>query len=447
MKHLKGILMSNRNLLHTTFSTLLTAINPKTLLLEQCRYRDEKLSVLNETYDLSRYNNVHLLGSGKAVIPMAQAIQILLGDKIANSLLVGAYQNNEKLLNTHYIKSSHPLPSQQSLEAATALQTTLHGLGEDDFFIYLLSGGNSALVELPEEPITLEEFQTTTDLMLKGGMPIEAINCVRKHLSQVKGGKLALNTKASGVVLVLSDVLGDDLHAIGSAPLYFDTTRFTDAINALEQYALFDKLPESVQTYLREGESGKHPETPKREDPKIRHQLLGSNTLVLQKAKGLLEEAGVPATIMPQKIQGDAHNFARELLDFVDEHQGDRHVYLFGGEATVNVRGEGRGGRNQHLALCFLYGLDGEKDVTFLSGATDGIDGNSDAAGALIDMHSRIKAIALQIDPLYYLETFDSYTFFTKTGELLTPGPTHNNLLDIVMILIEPKLTQGAING
>ncbi len=447
MKHLKGILMSNKNLLRTTFATLLEEINPKNLLREQCRYSDEKLSIQGKNYDLRRYNNVHLLGSGKAVIPMAKAMQTLLGDKISESLLVGAYENHEALLNTEYIKSTHPLPSQQSLKAATALQTSLQSLDEDDFFIYLLSGGNSALVELPEEPITLEEFQTTTDLMLKGGMPIEAINCVRKHLSKVKGGKLALNTRANGVVLVLSDVLGDDLHAIGSAPLYFDTTRFTDAINALEQYALFDKLPKSVQTFLREGETGRHPETPKQEDPKIKHQLLGSNTLVLQKAKNLLEETGVAATIMPQKIQGDAHNFARELLDFADEHQGERHVYLFGGEATVNVRGEGRGGRNQHLALCFLYGLDGENDVTFLSGATDGVDGNSDAAGALIDMHSRINAIALQIDPLYYLETFDSYTFFTKTGELLTPGPTHNNLLDIVMILVEPKPTQGAING
>ncbi len=439
--------MSNKILLRTTFTTLLEDINPKNLLREQCSYSDDKLSLQSETYDLQRYKSIHLLGSGKAVIPMAQAMQALLGDKIAESILVGAYENHEELVNTRYIKSTHPLPSQQSLEAATALQTALQGLGEDDFFIYLLSGGNSALVELPEDPITLQEFQTTTDLMLKGGMPIEAINCVRKHLSKVKGGKLALNTKAKGVVLVLSDVLGDDLHAIGSAPLYFDTTRFSDAINALEQYGLFEKLPNSVQLFLQEGKAGKHPETPKQEDPKIRHQLLGSNTLVLQKAKALLEEAGVSTTIMPQKVEGDAHHLARELLDFVDEHQNERHVYLFGGEATVNVRGEGRGGRNQHLALCFLYGLDGEKDVTFLSGATDGVDGNSDAAGALIDMHSRINAIALQIDPLYYLESFDSYTFFTKTGELLTPGPTHNNLLDIVMILIEPKPIQGATNG
>ncbi len=439
--------MSSKQLLHDTFNALLEAVRPENLIYRQCSYRDGTLHVLDESFDLGAFNKVHLFGSGKAVIPMAKAMQTLLGERIAESLLVGTYESDEALGNTRYIKSTHPLPSQQSITAAKALQQSLQSLDEGDFFIYLLSGGNSAMVELPEEGITLEAFQATTDLMLKGGMPIEAINSVRKHLSQVKGGKLALQTRARGIVLVLSDVLGDDLHAIGSAPLYFDTTSFDDAINALNGYGLLMQLPESVRTFLEEGKAGRRPETPKSEHPGIIHRLLGSNTLVLQTAKTLLDEAGIESSVMPQPILGDALLVADELLAFAQSHQQHRHCYLFGGEATVHVRGNGRGGRNQHLALAMLLGLDGESDITFLSAATDGVDGNSDAAGALIDTHSRVHAASLQIDPLHYLEQFDSYTFFSKTGELLKPGPTHNNLLDIVMILIEPTLQQGEIDG
>ncbi len=435
--------MSEKSTLHTVFNALIDEIRPQNLILEQCRYGDGVLSVRENDIDLSAYQKVHLLGSGKAVVPMAEALQSLLGGRIESALLVGAYDDEPKSPNTRYLKSTHPLPSQKSVEAATALRERLGAMDENDFFIYLLSGGNSALVELPEPPITLEEFQSTTALMLKGGMPIEAMNCVRKHLSRVKGGKLAAATKARGIVLVLSDVVGDDLHAIGSAPLYFDTTTFHDAVSLLREYNLFDKVPITVQRYLTEGSEGVHPETPKAESPTIRHFILGSNTHVLKKAKMLLENADVPATVMTEPITGDTQKLAEELAAFAESYRGERHCFIFGGEATVNVRGEGRGGRNQHLVLSVLEYLIGDNDVTFLSAATDGVDGNSDAAGALIDMHSRANALAHQVDPAFYLETFDSNAFFAKTGELLVTGPTHNNLLDIVMILIEPPFLKG----
>lgn len=439
--------MSNKKILHTIFNDLIEEIEPQNLINEQCSYSDGILKIQDETYDLTPYKKVHLLGSGKAVIPMAKALQSLLGDKIWRSLLVGAYNFSEELANTDYLRSSHPLPSEMSIEAAAALQERMRSLGEDDFFIYLLSGGNSALVELPEPPITLDEFKATTSLMLRGGMPIEKINCVRKHLSQVKGGKLAKGTKAKGVVLVLSDVIGDDLHAIGSAPLYYDTTSFSDAISYLREYTLLEKLPTAVHRFLHEGSDGLRSETPKSEPEKIRHLILGSNALVLEKAKILLDQKKIPSTIASENIEGDTQTLAQRLVALAENYEGDRHCFIFGGEATVNVRGEGRGGRNQHLALSVLQLLTGEREITFLSAATDGVDGNSEAAGALIDMHSRVNALTHGIDPEFYLETFNSNAFFAKTGELLRPGATHNNLLDIVMILVEPKLQQGEDNG
>ncbi|MCJ7765977.1 MAG: DUF4147 domain-containing protein [Thiovulaceae bacterium] len=439
--------MSNRTLLQNTFEQLIAAITPEKLIDEQCRLSGNILTVLGRSYDLSRYKKIYLLGSGKAVVPMAIAVQNLLKVRLAHTLIVGAYPLNVTLDNSEYIQSTHPLPSTWSVQAATAIQEAMGAMEREDLFIYLLSGGNSALVELPEEGITLAEFQDATSLMLHGGMPIDAINCVRKHLSKVKGGKLAELTEAQGIVLVLSDVIGDDLHAIGSAPLYCDTTTFGDAVAQLKHFALFEKMPQSVRNHLQEGEQGRRSETPKRAQQHIDHHILGSNTMVLQKAATLLREAGIETTIIAKPLQGDVAAVAQELLELAREPLIQTRCYLLGGEATVVVSGEGKGGRNQHLCLSLLDLLEGDTDITFLSAATDGIDGNSQAAGALIDLHSRVNVQVSHLEPKHYLETFDSNTFFAKSGELLVPGPTHNNLLDIVMMLIEPKPTKGEFNG
>lgn len=439
--------MSNKTLLRSVFDQLITEISPQRLIEEQCGLKGDILRVADTSYDLSRYNNIYLLGSGKAVLPMTQAIQRLLKERIFYTLIVGAYPLNEEIEKTEYIRSTHPLPSSKSLSAAAALKEALLSFDGDDLFIYLLSGGNSALVELPEEEISLEEFQEATSLMLHGGMPIDAINCVRKHLSAVKGGKLAALTKAEGVVLVLSDVIGDDLYTIGSAPLYYDTTSYKDAIEQLEAHSLFEKMPSSVQRFLIEGEEGLHDETPKEEHKHIHHHILGSNRIVLQKAQMLLQGCGVEASIIEKPIQGDVSDIAQEMLALAYTPLQKRHCYILGGEATVVVKGKGSGGRNQHLCLSLLQLLKGDIDITFLSAATDGIDGNSKAAGALIDLHSCANAQLKHLNIEHYLESFDSNSFFTRSDELLVPGPTHNNLLDIVMMLIEPRAEQGEGNG
>jgi len=445
--------MSNKILLRNVFTNLLKEISPEKLIERSCVYESgsEELKIFESSYNLSNYKNVHILGSGKAVIPMACAMQTLLKERITSSLLVGAYALEAPLPKTTYLQSTHPIPSEISLEAAHALQDKLQSLHQDDFFIYLLSGGTSALVELPVNEISLKDFQETTLQMLHGGMPIEAINAVRKHISQVKGGKLALQTSAQGVVLVLSDVIGDDLHAIGSAPFYYDTTSFLDAISSLKHYKVFEKIPKDICDYLEAGVRNEVEETPKSTSSHIEHFIIGSNALVLQKSQKLLSQSNCKSSIISTPIEGDVAKVADQLYNFALEHQEQRHCYIFGGEATVIVNGAGKGGRNQHLCLHLLTKLIGKCDLTVLCAATDGVDGNSTAAGAIIDWHSRIDALSHNIDPAHYLQEYNSNTFFTKTDALLEPGATDNNLLDIIIMLIEPPYVpvhnQGDNNG
>jgi glycerate-2-kinase len=439
--------MSNKTLLNNTFNQLLEEITPQKLIADACRLDGHTLTILGQTYDLDAYKNVYLMGSGKAVVPMALEVEKLIKPFLKSTLLIGPYVTEETFESGTYMQSTHPLPSHKSVDAARALQEMLETMDKDDLFIYLLSGGNSALVEWPEENISLNEFQEATRLMLHSGMPIEKINSVRKHLSQVKGGKLAQKTKAKGIVLVLSDVIGDDLYAIGSAPFYADKTSFKDAMDALNTHGIFEKMPKNIQNFLNEGKAGMHTETPENPSEHIDHHILGSNSIVLQKAQKILQKEGIETTIIDEPIQGDTSQVAEELLQFGAAHKETTHAYIFGGEPTVVVKGEGKGGRNQHLCLHMLMHICKCYDVTFLSAATDGIDGNSNAAGAIVDTHSLVYANAHHIDPQHYLDSFDSNSFFEQTGELLIKGPTHNNLLDIMIMLIEPNPTERETNG
>ena len=439
--------MSNKTLLNGVFHQLLKEITPEKLVAESYHLNEHKFTVLNKTYDLDEYKNIYLLGSGKAVIPMAEEVESILKPFLKKTLLVGPYDSDKTFDSGSYIQSTHPLPSVKSIDSAKALQEILQNMDKDDLFIYVLSGGNSALVELPEETISLNEFQEVTRLMLHSGMPIEKMNSVRKHLSQVKGGKLAQQTKAKGVVLVLSDVIGDDLYAIGSAPFYCDHTSFDDAKEALNTYGVYEKMPESIQTFFKEGISGMHPETPKTPSEHIDHHIVGSNRIVLEKAAQLLQKEGMDTSIIDESLHGDIDETSNKLLEFFKSHQDRTCAYIFGGEVTVVVKGEGKGGRNQHLCLNILTQCDLSCGITFLSAATDGVDGNSNAAGALIDTHSHIDAKVRNIDPQHYLDSFDSNSFFEQTGELLITGPTHNNLLDIMIMLIESNPTQRETHG
>jgi len=427
--------MQIKEIFKDSFFEVLKDIEPSKLINNKCKFNENEIIIDNKKIPFPKNKKIHLYGSGKAVLSMAKSIYENIEDKIQNAVLVGPYDNSLDKENLNYLKSSHPIPTNKSEIAARHLKSSIENLNEDDFFIYLLSGGNSALVELPDENITMDEFQETTDLMLKGSMPIVAMNCIRKHLSQVKGGRLVSNCKAKGIVLVLSDVLSNDFEAIGSAPLYLDNSTFEDSINYLKEYHIFDKVPKKVKEYLIQGKNGGIEDTPKKENENIQHFLIASNEILLSDIQKNLLTKGINSEIISKKIEEDVNIVVNDLLTFIENKK--EGCFIFGGEALVKVTSNGKGGRNQHLILSFLNKFPKDKKVTILSAASDGIDGNSKSAGAVIDNTSLEKAKSLNLDIKKYLNDFNSNDFFAKTGDLVNTGPSHNNMLDVLIIHIE----------
>lgn len=427
--------MQVKEILRDSFFEVLKNIEPSKLIENKCSFTHNKITINNQTISMPKDKKIHLFGSGKAVLSMAKTIYKELQEKIEKAILVGPYENSIENNTLTYLQSTHPIPSTKSIDAAKALKNTLETLNEDDFFIYLLSGGNSSLVELPVDGISIEDLQSTTDLMLKGSMPITAMNCIRKHLSQVKGGRLTSNCKAKGIVLVLSDVISNDLEAIGSAPLYYDSSTFSDAISYLSEYELLEKIPKCVKEYLLLGKKGTIEDTPKKEKENIKHFLIASNEILLRDIKDKLFSKNIETQIMDVKIEEDVNVVVEDLLKFIDSK--NEGCFIFGGEALVQVTSNGKGGRNQHLILSFLDKFPKNKKLTLLSAASDGIDGNSNSAGAVIDQKSLEKTKLLNLDVKKYLKSFNSNEFFEKIGDLVNTGPSHNNMLDVLIIHIE----------
>jgi glycerate-2-kinase len=423
--------MDSKTLAREIFSDALEASLPKNFISKHCRLEQNLLYVQSDVYNLDSYKNIYVFGSGKASFTMAQEIEKLLGERIHKGLIV-APKTDERLKFVKVCEGSHPLPSQKSFDAACELMEMMKEVQKEDLFIYLLSGGSSALIELPLVPISLEEFQKTTELMLHNALEIQEINAVRKHISQIKGGRLAQNLEADGVVLVLSDILGDDLYSIGSAPLYADKSSFAQAKETLQTKKIFHLLPLSVQNLFNQGCDGEIDETPKSPKENIKHYLLASNTLALNAAKESATKHGLSVKIA-NAMQGDVDEMIKEMLKTLQE--SEEQCILFGGECTVKVTSEnGQGGRNQHSVALMLEKICQESlDICFLSAGTDGIDGNSNAAGAVVSKAdcSTIKQEELQ----KYIKEFDTHNFFKKLNALVMTGASGTNVIDIAIII------------
>jgi len=427
--------MKNKQILQELFDAALVQIAPSRLIQSQCRFDEGILYVNEKSYKLSEYEKVYLLGSGKAAWSMAKALSSLLSSSISSGVIVAPVCEGE-LKRIACLSSDHPIPTERSIQGAEALIENLKGHNPNDLYIYLLSGGSSALIELPVMGVSLEEFQMTTDLMLKNSLMINEINTVRKHLSSIKGGRLAQFSLAQGLVLCISDVIGDDLYSIGSAPLYADTSTYKDAIQVLKKYDIYDKVPKSVQTYLDEGYRDLQQETPSSASSRTHHEIIGSNALakeaIYEKAKSL----GLDAYVFEQSIASDVSKAVEKMLDVAinSEHK----VLIFGGEITVKVEGKGEGGRNQHAVLSMLKLLKQRGlSFSFLSAGTDGIDGNSDATGAYIDSGTLAKVDKLGLDIESSLKDNDSYHFFKALDNLIITGPTGTNVMDIAILIKE----------
>ncbi|MEA3373505.1 MAG: DUF4147 domain-containing protein [Campylobacterota bacterium] len=428
--------MSVREDIRSIFNEALDAIRPANLIHNSCRLEGDTLHILDHCYDLSRYKRIFLFGSGKAAWPMAEAVEALLGDRIENGLIVVPV-NIGKLQYTEVLVGSHPIPSHQSLEAAHQLINRLSQCQEEDLFIYLLSGGSSALIEAPITPITLDELQTLTQALLTHHYTIQEINTIRKHISAIKGGRMGALSKAKGIVLVVSDVIGDDLEAIGSGPLYYDTTTFEEAKALLSAKSLFKTLPSSVQSVINQGCNGMIKESPKEPSKYLDHHIIGTNSTALKAAEKKAKQLGYHTRLSSKLLEGDADSIGRELIHHIRNQPDDSesHSLIYGGETTVDVKGDGKGGRNQQLCLSALSQLNSDDTITLLSAGTDGVDGNSDAAGAIIDRQSleNTRKAGLSIDD--YLSNNDAYHFFKQTGDLILTGPTGTNVMDITIII------------
>lgn len=397
-------------------------------------------------YDLSRYRRVIVVGAGKAGGPMALAAEEILGDHLAAGAVNVKYGYTAPTRVVELHEAGHPIPDEAGLDGARRIADLLRGAGEDDLVVAVISGGGSALMTLPVEPITLDEVQRLTDALLRAGATINEINAIRKHLEVIKGGGLSrLAHPAPVVSLILSDVVGNPLDVIASGPTVPDTSTYRDALDVLHRHGIVDQVPGAILQHLREGAAGRREETPKPGDPLFVgccNVIVASNDIAARAARQAAEELGTHAMLLSTFVEGEAREVARVFAGIAKEilHSGEPvprpACVIAGGETTVTVRGGGAGGRNQEMALMAALAIDGLEDVTIACLATDGTDGPTDAAGALADGDTVRRARELGLDPWDYLARNDSYHFFRTLGDLLVTGPTNTNVNDLTLVFV-----------
>lgn len=436
--------MTGKAYLQSLFLHAVRAVEPATLVRKNLSVDGKTLHVGEATYDVGSYDEIRLFASGKAAVPMAEAAAEILGDHLKGGMVIAPETTD--LPGLRVLQGDHPIPTERSLETAAELKAELAAMPESGFFIYLLSGGSSALMELPAPGLSLEDINRTGRIMLEYALPIEAVNCIRKHISAIKGGQLGAATQAKGAVLVLSDVIGDDLEVIGSAPLYCDRSSFADALGYITRYGMEHLLPANVMTHLRKGAAGDLPETPETPNSRLPHFLIGSNRIALEAIASHVDATEISVEIVTDRLSGEASNVARELVRRakIVQASGERlpRLLIYGGETTVTLTGSGRGGRNQEMALAALLELGNHPGITLLSGGSDGIDGSSDAAGGVADAESFRKAQHDGIDLVTLLADNDSNRALGALDDLIVTGPTGTNVMDITLVLIDPPTKQ-----
>jgi hydroxypyruvate reductase len=325
----------------------------------------------------------------------------------------------------------HPVPNHGSVEGASTALDIASSATREDTVVCLISGGASALLAAPAADLTLADLQVTNRALLECGADIAESNAVRKHLSTIKGGRLAAAAADSRLVtFVLSDVVGDPLHVIASGPTVPDPTTYGDALDVVVRYQLEDHLPDRVLAHLARGARGEVRETPKVPHPRHDIEIIGSGSDAAEAAAAYIRSQGVNARVVTTSLSGEARRVAVEAVSTLS---GRGWVHIYAGETTVRVVGEGRGGRNQEAALAAALDIDG-RDVTFLAGGTDGIDGPTDAAGGIVDGGTVERGRVLGLDAVAFLEDNDAYTYLSAVGDLLVTGPTGTNVADLWLV-------------
>ena len=384
-----------------------------------------------------------VFGAGKASANMAQVVeQNLIGD--IEGLVVTRYNHSVPCMKIDVFEAGHPVPDRNGMIAASRMIKIASELKEDDTVLCLISGGGSSLLSLPAPGISLEQKQKITSDLLKSGATIHDINSVRMHLSAIKGGRLAIACHPAKIItFAISDVSGDDMGVIASGPTFGDMSTFADAINVLKKYKITN--PKSVIEYLKNAKD----ETPKPGDARLKNVeniLIATSKQSLEAASKFAEKSGIKPIIMNDSVEGESREVAKEhalqALEIQKKIQSCSNpiVLLSGGETCVTVKGVGLGGPNTEYMLSLLIELRGQAGIWALACDTDGIDGTGDSAGAFIGPESFKIADSLGLNPSNFLEQNDSYTFFSKIGGLVNPGPTLTNVNDFRAILILPNV-------
>jgi hydroxypyruvate reductase len=428
------------------FRAAVKAADPVEAVLRNFRLRDGLLEAGGRGYKLSRYDRIFVIGAGKASAAMAKAVERVLGRQISGGLINVKYGHTAKLKRIELNECGHPNPDEAGVLGAARIAAIAEQAGERDLVICLISGGASALLPAPAAPVTLAEKQAITRLLLNSGADIGEINAVRKHISSIKGGQLArVAFPATVISLLLSDVIGDSLDVIGSGPTAADASTFAEALEILRKYEIDRKAPASVRERIERGVAGEIPETPKPGDPALSRTynvVVGSNILAVNAAAAKARELGLRTMVLSTFVEGETRDvarmhaaIARQARVYGQPMRGPACI-ITGGETTVTIRGQGKGGRNQEFALAAAIDIAGLDDVLILSGGTDGSDGPTDAAGAMADGSTCQRAAKLGLSAKEYLANNDSYNFFEPLGDLLITGPTNTNVMDVRLILI-----------
>jgi glycerate-2-kinase len=427
------------------FTAAVRAVQPQHLLPRHLQWQHNQLRIGNQVFNTDAFNKLYIIGAGKASAAMAREAEIILGDRISEGVVVTKYEHGFKLKTIQCIEAGHPVPDEKSVQAGREIIKLVKKAGEKDLVIALISGGASALLVDCPPGVVLSDLQQVFNKLLYCGATIQEMNTVRKHLSAcIKGGQLMRTAfPATLVSLILSDVIGDPLESIASGPTVPDTSTFADVWEILRKYQLREKMPVSVIRWLQLGLTKQIKETPKPDDPifeKSYNYLIGTNLIALEAAAQTAKELKYEPVILTDTLSGEARLKAEELVQQLQTYNGPRPAcLLMGGETTVTIKSNGKGGRNQEFALAALVELQkttGTDTPVIMSAGTDGTDGPTDAAGAVVDAFVMQTAKKMGLDAASFLEQNDSYHFFEKAGGHIITGPTQTNVMDIVVALI-----------
>lgn len=422
-------------------TTAICAVEPGEAIKRFVDLDGDSLWIDEQVIDLTTCERIFVVAIGKAAVAMGSTLADILGPRMHAGVIITKHLPHKKDPRFEILQGGHPIPDLKSLYAGQYLFNLCQTFTEHDLLICLISGGGSALVTNPYPGVSLEDMQELTRILLECGARIDEINTLRRHLDQIKGGGLAKAAAPARVVsLILSDVVDNPLEAIASGPTAADPSTLADVDGIITRYQLTNKLPPGIHTFFTKGL-----ETPKPGEALFQHVqnvVVGSNALAAQAAIHCAQGYGFDACSLGNNWQGEARQVAKTLVErlFSFSAREKPLCLVAGGESTVTIHGEGRGGRNQELALASVTALAGKQNILLVTLATDGEDGPTDAAGAVVNGESLQRAASAGLDPVVYLMNNDAYPFFDHLGDLLKPGLTGTNVNDLTFLFSFPKL-------